>query len=152
MNTWPFELVAMPMPSPRYRSGGSLKKFGTDVWGMIGTFSAFALVWAKAGPPPRSATIATQDARHCLIETSGKTCVTRSKQPIPAGPNVQRGVALRRQPLHCLPLMRTTLFHIRDKALPRSVFPSLVVYMNLLGTTLAFENQIVCVVSVAGKG
>ena len=36
----------MPMPSPKYRSGGSLKKLGTEVNGISGTFSALALVCA----------------------------------------------------------------------------------------------------------
>src|SRR5215510_3455987 len=32
----PFELRATPMPSPRYRFGGIVRKFGTDSYGMSG--------------------------------------------------------------------------------------------------------------------
>ena len=57
----------MPMPSPKYRSGGSLKKFGTDVCGMVGTFSAVALVCATSGAPPSSATAAADSIRRVSI-------------------------------------------------------------------------------------
>src|SRR5690242_2552587 len=49
MKMCPFELVAIPMPSPRYKLGGILKKFGTDSKGISGTFCALARVAIAAG-------------------------------------------------------------------------------------------------------
>src|SRR4029453_13809654 len=42
----------MPMPSPKYKSGGSLKKLGTEVNGISGTFSALAFDCAVSVPVP----------------------------------------------------------------------------------------------------
>src|SRR5580765_1773798 len=64
---WPLELVATPMPSPRKRLGGSLRKLGADSKGISGTFWAFALVCASRGAAERS--IATQQTlRHRFID------------------------------------------------------------------------------------
>src|SRR5262245_2677645 len=46
----------MPMPSPKYRSGGSLKKLATDSYGISVTLVAFALLWARSGAAPKSNT------------------------------------------------------------------------------------------------
>src|SRR5664279_1754088 len=45
----PLELVATPMPSPRYRLGGIFRKFGADSNGIWGTFRAFARALSCAG-------------------------------------------------------------------------------------------------------
>src|SRR5262245_41635644 len=49
----PFELRATPMPSPRYRLGGMVRKFGTDSYGISGAV-AYAVArggtcWADVG-------------------------------------------------------------------------------------------------------
>jgi hypothetical protein len=44
-----------------------LKKFGTEVWGMIGTFSAFAFVCAKSGAAPTIATTTRNDVTYRLM-------------------------------------------------------------------------------------
>jgi hypothetical protein len=44
-----------------------LKKLGTDVCGMVGTFSAVALVCAMSDAPPRSATAAADNIRRVSI-------------------------------------------------------------------------------------
>src|SRR5262245_13522183 len=46
----------MPMPSPKYVSSGSLKKFATDSYGISVTLVAFALLWARSGAAPKSNT------------------------------------------------------------------------------------------------
>src|SRR5450759_5610330 len=48
----PLELVATPMPSPRYKFGGSFRKFGADSNGISGTFRAFALALSCAWVSP----------------------------------------------------------------------------------------------------
>src|SRR5665647_3802003 len=48
----PLESVATPMPSPRYRFGGSLRKSGADSNGISGTPRAFALALSCAGVSP----------------------------------------------------------------------------------------------------
>src|SRR3954471_16084553 len=48
--TWPLEFTATPAASPRCRSGGSLRKFGTDSYGIKGAgCPALPSSWAKAG-------------------------------------------------------------------------------------------------------
>src|SRR5437764_15300447 len=42
----------MPMPSPRYRLGGILRKLGTDSYGISGTFCTLALVASAAAERP----------------------------------------------------------------------------------------------------
>jgi hypothetical protein len=50
------------MLSPRYRSGGSLMKLGTDSKGISGTFTAFAFVCAESeSRPPLKTTAATNN-------------------------------------------------------------------------------------------
>src|SRR5688500_3567488 len=88
-NTWPFELVAMPMPSPKYRSGGSLKKSGTEVKGISGTFSALALdcavtVAGATGMPPPRKTEATTAAKK---GTDSRPFI----EPPPAGQSTRPG-------------------------------------------------------------
>src|SRR5262249_20344505 len=63
--TWPFELVATPMPSPRYKSVGSFRKSGTESYGISGTFSAFALDCPSKGKA--SENNANQHARNRVI-------------------------------------------------------------------------------------
>src|SRR5260370_25369834 len=58
----PFELVATATDSPRYSPGGSLRKFGTEVKGISGTFWALAFCCASAGATPSMRAIAETDA------------------------------------------------------------------------------------------
>src|SRR5688572_20979880 len=61
----------MPMPSPKYMSAGSLKKLGTDVKGICGTFSALALDWAESDAPATISARTTPPTRAPrLIEAS----------------------------------------------------------------------------------
>src|SRR5690349_13157360 len=54
------------MPSPKYVSRGSLKKFGTESYGISGTFSAFAFDWEKSAGV-ESNTTANEHDNHRLI-------------------------------------------------------------------------------------
>ena len=62
----------MPIASPMYRPGGSLKKFGTESYGISGTFCAVAFACAKAGAALMS-TARTVDVRHRFIKPPGFT-------------------------------------------------------------------------------
>src|SRR5258708_29252839 len=59
------------MPSPRYRFGGSFRKFGTDSYAMSGTFSAFALLWARSGWARNTAIRTKPAARQRCMNASG---------------------------------------------------------------------------------
>src|SRR6476619_4291189 len=69
----PLELVATATDSPRYSPGGSLRKFGTEVKGISGTFWALAFCCARAGAAAHSIKAAAQtDVRLRCIESSRK--------------------------------------------------------------------------------
>src|SRR5258707_13000837 len=51
---WPLELVATPMASPSVSPAGILRKFGTDVYWISGTFWAVGFGWANAGAAANS--------------------------------------------------------------------------------------------------
>src|SRR6185503_9125232 len=101
----------MPMPSPKYRSAGSLKKLGTDVKGICGTFSALALDWPESGAAPQepmlsSAITTTQPKRALrLIGASGgpesnRNDPIKSKKSAVARPRppAREGAVCRHQP------------------------------------------------------
>src|SRR6266849_2789634 len=75
----PFELVATATDSPRYSPGGSLRKFGTEVKGISGTFWALAFCCASAGPTHSIKATAQTDATQRVMRTSReplvKTCL-----------------------------------------------------------------------------
>src|SRR5262249_1899678 len=64
---WPFEFVATPTDSPRYSPGGSFRKFGTEVYGISGTFCALAFCWARAGAAHSIRAAAETSARQRVI-------------------------------------------------------------------------------------
>src|SRR5690348_16094065 len=60
----PLELVATPMPSPRYRLGGSFRKFGAESKGISGTFCALARALSCAGVRPSAGVCANWGIAH----------------------------------------------------------------------------------------
>src|SRR5271154_7039989 len=68
----PLELVATATDSPRYSPGGSLRKFGTEVKGISGTFWALAFCCARAGAAHSTKAAAQTDVRQRFIESSRK--------------------------------------------------------------------------------
>src|SRR5688572_15223790 len=81
----------MPMPSPKYRSAGSLKKFGTDVCGMVGTFSAVALVCAASGVPKSTVAAAADRNRRVsmLMKPPALGCCLCAEKSIPDSMDIQ---------------------------------------------------------------
>src|SRR5262245_8935317 len=64
----------MPMPSPKYWSGGSLKKLATDSYELSGTLTAFALLWARSGTAPMSVATKSDDSKRLMCGASEKDC------------------------------------------------------------------------------
>src|SRR5690349_12219647 len=58
------------MPSPRYRFGGSFRKFGTDSYAISGTFCAFALLCASLGAAASSPARSTPAVMRLFIKAS----------------------------------------------------------------------------------
>src|SRR5437867_2825922 len=69
---WPLELVATPTDSPRNSPAGTFRKFGTDVYGISGTFCAVAFCCANAGAAHSTKAMADTNARQRFIGASSK--------------------------------------------------------------------------------
>src|SRR3990172_7098899 len=85
----PFEFRATPMPSPRYKFGGSFRKLGTESYGISGVDAyapprARGTPWAKRGPAKSRTTTTQHNSEHLLIETSAKNpLISGSDRSVP---------------------------------------------------------------------